>query len=249
VRRQTWSGIVFVGLLVSGPLAAEPLSDLRTRLAAMRSDQPVRMEMDVELKHRESAPLHLNKEKRSGRAVVDYGSRGVQMIEQRWLGSSTRISVWRKGKGETEMPLLDEGEAHDVADPVDMLDFLLKDAALVTDEAATWQEQPARFLLIDPLEANRKDEDAPAKGSDPKPFTLEAKIWLNDSGVPLAMERSMEIRLGAALSMTEHQTFTFQQVEGRLRAVRVDKTYSGTGLAVLHGQDDKKIKVTAVKDR
>ena len=249
MRRQAWIEIVFVGLLVSSPLVAEPLSDLRTRLATMRSDQPIRMEMDIELKHRGSAPLHLNKEKRRGRAVVDYGSRGVEMIEQRWLGSSTRISVWRKGKGETEMPLLDEGEAHDVADPADMLDFLLKDATLVTDEAATWQGQPARFLLIHPLEANRKGEEAPAKGGDPNPFTLEAKIWLNDSGVPLAMERSVEIRLGAALSVTEHQTFTFQQVGGRLRAATVDETYSGTGLAVLHGRDDKKIKVTAVKDR
>jgi hypothetical protein len=213
----------------------------------MRSDQPIRIEMDVELKHRGSAPLHLNKEKRRGGAVANYGSRGVESIEQWWQGSSLRISVWRQGQGETEMPLLDEGEAHDLADSAEMLDLLLKDATLVTDETATWQGQPARFLVIHPLEANREDE--PAKQGDPRPFTLEAKIWLDDSGTPLAMERSFEIRLGGALSVTEHQTMTFQQVEGRLLGATSSETYSGTGLAVLHGRDDKKIKVTAVKNR
>jgi hypothetical protein len=248
---------VLGALLVSGPLlfssslTAEPLSDLRTRLADLRGDQPVRMEMDVELKHRGSAPLHLNKEKKRGRAVVKYGSRGVEVIEQRWLDSSTRISVWRKGNTETEMPLLEETEAQDLADPAGMIDLLLQDATLVTDEAVTWQEQPARLLVIHPLAAKRGQDEAaaaPAQG-DPLPYTLEAKIWLNDDGVPLAMERSGEIRLGGALSVTEHQTFTFQRVEGRLRAATSNETFSGTGLAVLHGRDDKKIKVTAVKNR
>ena len=251
MKRQAWSGIVLAGLLVSSPLAAEPLSDLRTRLAGLRGDQPIRMEMDVELKHRGSAPLHLNKEKRRGGAVADYGSRGVEMIEQWWTGSSTRISVWQQGKAKTDMPLLDEGEAQDLADPVGMLDLLLEDAVLVSDETSTWQGQPARLVVIHPLAAKEQAKDAsedPAK-RQPEPFPIEAKIWLSNDGVPLALERSAELRLGGALAITEHQTFTFQQVEGRLLGATADETYSGTGLAVLHSRNDKRIKVTAVKSR
>lgn len=253
MKRQAWSGIVLGGLLVSGPLlfsgslAAEPLSDLRTRLATMRGNRPMRLEMDVELRHRGSAPLHLNKEKKRGGAAVHYGSGDVESVEQWWEGSRTRISLWKNGKEESEMPLLNVEEAELLADPAGVLDSLLKDATLVTDEVSTWQGQPARLLVVRALAANR--QAVPVKEGDPEPVTLEVKIWLNDDGVPLAMERSGEIRLGAALSLTEHQTLTFQQVEGRLLGARSDETFSGTGLAVLHGRDDKKIKVTAVKNR
>jgi hypothetical protein len=98
-----------------------------------------------------------------------------------------------------------------------------------------------------PSAAGRNEEAAPRRESGPPPLDLEAKIWLSESGDPLALERSMEFRLGSALALTEQQTLTFQQVEGRLLVAESRASYSGTGLAVLHGRDDKKMTVTVVK--
>jgi hypothetical protein len=165
--------------------------------------------------------------------------------EQRWRETSSGFSVWRQSKVEVETPLLDQAEAGDLVDPAGMLALLLRGATVLSDEAVIWQNQPARLLVIrpGPLAAAPQDE-ARSAGGDPERFVTEAKIWLDAGGSPLALERSMELRFGPALQVTEHQTLTFQQVAGRLLAARSEETYSGTALAVLRSRDEKKMKIT-----
>ena len=234
------------GLLMSSLVSAETINDLQTRLVSMRNDQKTRMEVEVEFRHRGSAPLHLNKEKKRGVAVIEAGPKGVKKITSRWLGTSSRFSAWGKKKGENEAPLLDDVEALDLVNPAGMMEAFLSEATLLSDERVTWQGQPARLLVVRPalLESNRKGNE-PAE-DEPEPYALEAKVWLDENGVPLAMERGFELKLGPALSVTESQSFTFQQVEGRLLVAEAEETWSGTGLAVLRGRDDKKLKVVAV---
>lgn len=241
MKTQALRWILAGGLLVSSQLIAEPLKDLQVRLASLHNDQPTRIKVDVEVEHRGSAPLHLNKDRKRGRAVIDYGPRGVRMIENRWMGRSSRFSFWSSAKNdpETEAPMLDAVEALDLVDPARTMETLLDGATLLSDEIATWQEQPARLLVIrlGPLAASAKDE----------PLDLQAKIWLDENGVPLALERSTDFRLGRALSATGLQSFTFQQVDGRLLVDRAQESSSGTALAVLRSRDSKKMKVTAVR--
>jgi len=237
------------GLMVASVLPAQPLDPLQARLAALRNDQPIRLKVDVELTHRGSAPLHWNGTKKKGRAIVVYGPHGPEVREQRWRESSSRFSAWAESKVEVETPLLDPAEAGDLVDPAGMLALLLRGATVLSDEEVTWQGQPARLLVIrpDPLAAERPDEartvgDGP--GESPERLVTEAKIWLDAGGTPLALERSMELRLGPALQVTQHQALTFQQVAGRLLAARAEVTYAGTALAVLRSRDEKKMKIT-----
>lgn len=241
MKAQALRWIVAGGLLVSSQLIAEPLNDLQARLASLHNDQPIRIKVDVEVEHRGTAPLHFNKNKRRGRAVVDYGSKGVKMIESRWLGRSSRFSFWSSAKNdhENEAPLLNDVDALGLVDPAKTMGFLLDGAILLSDERVTWQEQPARLLVIRPGPI--------AAAADGEPLDLEAKIWLDESGAPLALERSTEFRLGPALVMTGLQSLTFQQVDGRLLVDTSQESYSGTALAVLRGRDTKKMKVTAVR--
>jgi hypothetical protein len=233
------------GLMVASVLPAQSLDPLQARLAALRSDQPIRLKVDVELTHRGTAPLHLNGTKKRGRAIVVYGPRGPEVREQRWRESSTVLSAWRQSKSEVETPLLDEEEAGDLVDPAGMLALLLHGATVLSDEEVTWQGQPARLLVVrpDPLDGERQGEGKPAEGN-PGRLVTEAKIWLDAGGLPLALERSVELRFGPALQMTQHQELTFQQVEGRLLAARSEVTYTGTALAVLRSSDEKKLKIT-----
>ena len=245
MKRQALRWIVTGSLLASSQLAAQPLNDLQARLAALRHDQQVRVTVDVDLKHRGSAPLHLSATKRKGRAIVEYGPRGVKMIDQRWSGVSTRFSIWRRAKGETVIPLLDDVEAGELVDPAGMIGLLLSEAELVSDEKVSFQGLPARLLVLRPFQ--RAADPGAAGAGDPKPLTVEAKLWLDESGAPIAMERSLELRLAPALAVTERQDLTFQQVAGRLLVDEARETYAGTGLAVLRGKDDKTLKVTAVR--
>lgn len=238
--------LVTGGLMFASTLTAEPLNDLQARLATLRNDQPVRLRVDVELRHRGSAPLRLYRTKQRGRALVIYGSHGPEVREQRWLTSGSSFSLWGKSKIEGKASLVDEVEAGDLVDPAGMMAFLLQRATLLSDEEVTWQGQPARLLVVrpDPLALERDGESKAGTEDEPERFLMEAKIWLDASGSPLALERSVELRFGPVLKVTQHQTLTLQQVDGRLLAARSDETYSGTALAVLRSRNEKKMKVT-----
>src|SRR6185295_13199693 len=239
MKAQILRLMVIGGLLVSSALTAEPLNDLRTRLAAMRSTQPIRLKVDVELKHKESAPLHRRSSRIHGHAVVVYGRRGVQVRGERWSGSTSNFSLWTNNKVKFEAPLIDEGEAELLIDPAGVMDYLLRDASLLSDESGTWQGQSARLLVIRPTFV---DEKAASNGA-PWRFTGEIRIWLNDSGSPLAMENTQQLRVESALTATKYQTLTFQELDGRLLAARTEDTFSGTALAMLEGSDSKTVKV------
>ena len=247
MKRQALGWIVGGSLLISGHLAAQPLSDLNDRLEAMRSDRPIRVKMDVELRHKGSAPLHLNDNKRKGAAIVTFGPRGIDVREKWTRGSSSKYSVWRSQNEEEIVPLVDQAEARDLIDAAGTIANLLSEAVLVSDERTIWQGRPARLLTFAPA---RMEEDVEAvrtlQKNDPTPFG-ELKLWLDESGAPIALERTMDFGIGRAVDLAESQTVTFQQVDGRLLAATSESSYSGTALAVLRGRDTKKVKVTVVK--
>jgi len=78
MNRQVLRIAMAGGLLISSALAAQPLKDLQERLAAVRSDQPIRVKVDVELQHKGTAPLHLNSDKQRGRVIIEAGPWGVK---------------------------------------------------------------------------------------------------------------------------------------------------------------------------
>jgi hypothetical protein len=233
--------------VASSPLAAEPLNDLQVRLATLRNDQPVRLEVEVEMEHKGTAPLHLNDERMKGTVIVSTGRHGLKVRTKRSSGRLTHFSVWRDDDGarDAEIPLLEESEARFLLDPAEAIGLALRDSVLVSDEMSVWQDQPARVLVLRAAEIEAAQEDGrlPAR----VPFLVEGRIWLNENGTPLAMEGTLNLGLGAALTVTQHQTVTFQEVEGRLLVAEVKETYSGTALSVLRGEDKKKIRVRAVQ--
>lgn len=235
------------GLLFVGAAAAEPLDDVRTRLSALRTDQPVHLTVEVELKHRGSAPLHLNRKKERGKVRVQVGPDSVRLRDQRRVSGFTHLSLWRDPDTDSEgsMPLLDEEEARGLADPAGTLELALRDATLLEDKAVTWRDQPARLLVIRPAavtEAMKQAGEPPAEGMV-LPFGGEVRLWLDESGVPLAMEQRAELRFGPALMLEQHQILDFQQVGGRLMVARVEETFESTALKVLRGRDTRKMKV------
>lgn len=247
MRRQALLWVLAAGLWITSPIAAEPIQDLQLRLASLHNDQPTRIRVDVEVKHRGSAPLHLNKNRKRGTATVVYGSEGVKSLEQRWLGRSSLFSFWRDRKHDEDIPLLDEMDAEDLANPAEMMEFLLSGATLLRDENVTWNGRPARLLVIRPGPFPSKNTEAEAAERDGGPLALEASIWLDESGAPLALERSVELRLGPVAAVTGSQSFTFQEIDGRLLVAEAREHYSKTALAVLRGRDTKTMKVVSVK--
>ena len=62
-----------------------------------------------------------------------------------------------------------------------MMESFLSEATLLSDEQVTWRGRPARLLVVRPTPFERRD-------GEPRPFGAQARIWLDECGVPLAME-------------------------------------------------------------
>jgi hypothetical protein len=235
------------GLLWAGAAIAEPLDDVRTHLLTLRTEQPVHFTVEVELKHRGAAPLHRNRKKERGKVRVEVDPDKVRLRDQRSVSGFAYLSAWRGADAgiDTSMPLLDEEEARRLADPAGALELLLRDATLLEDKAVTWRKQPARLLVIRPAEITEIQKQAgepPAEGMVP-PYGGELRLWLDESGAPLALEQWTELRLGPVLMVSQHQTLNFQQVGGRLMVADVEETFERTALKVLRGRDTRKMKV------
>ena len=89
-------------------------------------------------------------------------------------------------------------------------------ATLLADEAATWEGQPARRLLIRPaLPVSAPREEPPA--GEPGPLQLRLEVWLDLSGAPLAVERSLDFAAGplTARQRQLRQPFPLPRAPGR----------------------------------
>ncbi len=225
-------------ILFAGSGKAESLEELRTRLSALRNDQPVRLVVDVTLEHRGSAPLHLNKNRRRGTAKVQFGPEGAKVVDEKWLKDRTFASLWRSAPQDehSDMPLVDFEVAREMADPAGALSQALDGAVVVEDRTDTWHEQTVRLLVLRPAEL-------PAQQEDDSPFVTEMKIWLGPDGIPLGMEKSFEFKLGPALKAMERMTFTYQQVGGRLLAEEVRDDFQGSAIGVLRNKNKRTMKV------
>ena len=213
-----------IGLLISNALTAETLTDLRTRMAALRNAQPIRLKVEIEAKHLESVPQRRSSAKLTGRATIVYGPKGARI---RWgrSTSSSHFSSWSGAEEPAgiEIPLLEEGEAKFLVDPADILYFLLWDATLLSDKPVTWEGQEARLLVIVPTFVGEKAASVGAFWR----FTGEFKIWLGNSGLPLAMQHTMRPNVEPALPAKREQLLVFQEVDGRWLAARTEDTFSG----------------------
>ncbi|HEY4565260.1 MAG TPA: hypothetical protein VIJ36_19930 [Thermoanaerobaculia bacterium] len=231
------------GLLIASALAAEPLQELRGRLLAARSEQPIRVTVEVELAHKEKAGrLHREGFKRRGRVVVDASLKGVHLWEQVWRSTTSGSSFWGDPKT-APGPLLAEADARALVDPAEWLGILLVGSTVVDDQTSTWEGKPARLLVLrSPSLTAELEAGKTSKGGEP-PVADEMKIWLGADGLPLALERTALLRL-ADMETTQRQTLTFQQSNGRLLVAQSTETSSGTGPSATQGSDTKTMKVT-----
>ena len=223
--------------------SADALAQLTSRLAALSSDAPLRVEVEVEQKHRGTGPLHLRRTKQVGGAVIEWGPRGVRSLEQWWFGTGARLTVWERAQRrpviDPDDRVLSEQEAAELADPAGALGELLEGATLLADEPSTWEGKVSRRLTIQPAMLAPRDAKGRARQRDePGPLELRVAVWLDEVGEPLAVERSVDFAAGP-LSAQQRQTLLLGTVDGRLVVSEMRETWTGQATALLRGRDDR----------
>jgi hypothetical protein len=242
-------GLGLIGWMAAAARRADPLAELRERLPSLRSEEPVRLEVEVETRERGSGPRHLRAVRRRGDGVLVYGKHGPEVRATHWRGYETRVSFWERRRHRSEEPFLTEENAADFVDPAGVIATLLDGAVLLDDVATSFAGRPARQLTFRPgllaPKAPRDDSEPPASEHRELPVTLTATVWLDSAGNPLALERDFLFSLGPALASRHQQLLTFELVDGRLLGNGCEETYSGSALAVFGNREDRTIHVVS----
>jgi hypothetical protein len=105
---------------------------------------------------------------------------------------------------------------------------MLEKSTLQDDRPDTWQGKPARLLVIR-LDLRLDEEGRKAMKSG----DAQLKVWLDSEGVPLAMERDVQVRFSkffVSFRVHEHEAREYLRAGGRLVVKSASRDTSGAGL-------------------
>ena len=233
-------------------LFADGLTDVRAALQKLQSDQPIRAR--VEIKSRRSGG-ESNKQKQSesvSSAIVESGAEGLKMswspdqIKQSRKAAWTEITNPDAPKSDiATLKALEPGHALNLLDAADPLRRGLERARLLEDKSDTYKGKPARLLVIRIELALDEEERKALKSSE----TIE-KLWLDNDGIPIAMERNIDAKFSKFLigfKIHERETREFLRAGGRLVTTSSTKESSGSGFG--HSEESHTtITVTLLSD-
>jgi hypothetical protein len=222
-------------LLAPTLLFADGLTDVRAALQKLQSDQPLRAR--VEIKSRRSGG-ESGKQKQSesvSTVIVENGPDGLKLSWSPDQIKQSRKAAWAE-TGNPDAPksdiamlkALEAGQALNLLDAADGLRRALEKSELREDKRENYQGKPARVVVFR-IDLGLDEEERKALKSS----ETYLKLWLDDDGVPLAMERDVQAKFSRFLigfRIHEHDTRTYQRAGGRLVVTRATHDTSGAGL-------------------
>ncbi len=228
---------VLIFCLLAAPLAAraDALGDLRGTLRKLQSSQMLRARVDI--KTRRSGGESGNAKKATGdsHVLVEGGGQGLrlswsadQITQSRQAEAAQRAHPDAARSSVATLDALEANDALDLLDAAEPLRRGLEGAVVLEDKADSYKGKPARLLVIR-LDLRLKEEGRKLlKESD---ATL--KLWLDQAGQPLGMDRDMSLRFSKfflSYRVHDEETRDFQIAGGRLVVVRSQHDNTGSGL-------------------
>jgi hypothetical protein len=225
----------FVLLLCAAQASADALSELRSRLEGLQSQEPVKASVELHLWRKSGSEKQPVVTQGKANAWVEDSAQGTKLFWSRGLlQQAAQEALEHSRNPEKTTPTrsaLESLSALDVAEYLNSAGHLaqnLEKAQLQEDRADTLDGKPAR-LLVCKLSPAISEHDKKYI----KEFEATAKIWLGEDGLPLATETKTKVRIRAMLVISiqseESEAFRFQRVGKRLVTVQHVKENRGSG--------------------
>ena len=240
-------GLTTLFLLLLSPVYADGLTELRATLQKLQSDQLLRAK--VEIKSRRAGGEN-EKQKRSdslSAVVVESGPDGLKMIWSAEQVKQSRKAAWAETANPdaprsdvATLKALEAGVALNLLDAADPLRRNLDKATVREDKRENYQGKLARLLVFQ-IELGLDEEERKALKSSESYL----KLWLDNDGVPMAMERDIQAKFSkffVGYRLHEHDTREYQRAGGRLIITHATRDSFGAGL----GHSDEVHTVTNV---
>lgn len=216
-------------------LRADGLTDLRSALARLDGQDPIRAAATYQFWNSQGKPGKPVITQGQATCTVAQGPQGFQILWSRSLMDvATQEADAHALNPEQKTPTR---RAFAGLQPLDLWDCLngatalgrtLEGAQELDEKAADWQGKPARLLEL---------KLAPGLSSQDRKYVKDmqatAKVWIGSDGTPLAAQTATRLKGRAFLVITfEQQTqddYTFERVGQRLVVLRHSESSSGSG--------------------
>lgn len=235
---------VLLFLAAPGLLYADGLSDVRATLQKLQSDQPLRARVEIKGWHSGGESQKQKQSQEINTVIVESGPDGLKLFWTPEQIKQSRKAAWEEIHNPdaprsdlARLKAIEAGQALNLLDAADALRRVLEKAALLEDKRDNYLGKPARLLVLR-IDLGLDEEERKALRSSDS--TL--KLWLDNEGVPLAMERDVQAKFSKFLvgyRIHEHDTREYQRAAGRLVITHATRDASGSGLG--HSEEDHTI--------
>jgi hypothetical protein len=227
--------LLLAAALAAGGARANPVEELRNRLAGFSSSEQIAMRADVRSNGRSGEGKEQKPRQTQAVVLIEDGPLGLKLgWTSKQVQAAREEGRLRAVNAEAETPNLDALTAIDARQAAQLLDYAsalhqqLTGAELLEDKQDTWQGRPARLLRIKPALALGKDEKKAIKSIE-----SEMRVWLDADGVPLAVERKYRLkgsRFLISFEAGESSSVTLGRVKSRLVATSSSRESEGSGM-------------------
>ncbi len=228
--------LILATLLTSTSAHADGLADLRASLAKFDGKAAIAAQLSMQKNSKNgdsdepkssSAQASVSASSSNGALQISYAAATLSKVEAE--------ANKRSGDAEAVTPLADLLREITPTQVKAMLSYAgsltrkLEQATLTEDKVDTLDGKPARLLVFEvPLNASAKDRESM------KEYTGTLKVWLDDAGVPLAIDQQTVFsgrRMLISFKGSNSETATLQKVGERLVVVKQKRgqTFSGFG--------------------
>jgi len=234
-------------LLAPTPLHADRLADLRATLQRLKADAPVKAQIAVRNTRKNGDEDEQKVHAEEATVVAEQGPQGLKLTWPAQLVDEARKAAWQRAANPEAttsrgagLSVLDAGDAVALLDAAEPLLLEIDRATLVEDKVEPRGGKPTRVLVVKP-----RDGFSAAERKSLKSREDVLKIWLDDAGNPVALDRQTRLKYSKLLisfSVNAHATRTYAVVGDRLIATTASDESSGAGL----GQSGESHKISRV---
>lgn len=227
--------VISIVLAIAGPIAADPIADVRAALTRLPAREPIRA--TYELQHTVANEGKFDNDKFSGKAVVELegGDSGFHVIFPRLLLDQISSEQEAKNRNQKQstptVSALHEIDAVETANAIDFAPVLLRlldEAKLVSDAQSTFQGKPARALVV-----RVKDRVDAEDASRVKIAENRLTLWLGPDLVPVGAEHIVNAKFSFLFFKGEskqRKSWYLARVADRLVRVRYEQQQNSSGM-------------------
>lgn len=225
---------ILVLAVITAP--ADPLGDLRATLQKLQSSEPLHARVEIKTRRSGGESHKQNQSESVSTVLVEIGPGGFNLTWSPDQIRQSRKAAWEAISNPdavrsdlASLKSLEPGDALNLVDAGDPLRRSLEKAVLLEEKASAPYKTKSARLLVFRIQLTLDEEERKALKSS----EAVLKLWLDDDGVPIAMDRDIQAKFSKLLigfRIHEHDTREYQQVGGRLMVTRWTKDSSGSGL-------------------